>query len=128
MAKIVSKSRKKPDIVVPHSNKSVTNSLINDVINDFFIYKHTPDSLNLDGVLFTLTLNDKKFVYQEIKLDKDIDYTDIYLQGTFIPPDTYNIVESGNNIVISFNQTITGDPGSIVVGDFEVRGKIVDRE
>ena len=77
MAKIVSKTRKKPDIVVPHSNKSVTNSLINDVINDFFIYKHTPDSLNLDGVIFTLTLNNKKFVYQEIKLDKDRDYTDI---------------------------------------------------
>ena len=126
MAKIVSKTRKKPDIIVPHNNKSVTNSLINDVINDFFIYKHTPDSLNLDGVIFTLTLNNKKFVYQEIKLDKDQDYTDIYLQGTFVPPDTYNIIESGNNIVITFNQTITGDPGSIVVGDFEVRGKIVN--
>jgi len=126
MAKIVSKTRKKPDIVVPHSNKSVTNSLINDVINDFFIYKHTPDSLNLDGVIFTLTLNNKKFVYQEIKLDKDHDYVDIYLQGTFIPPNTYNIVESGNNIVITFNQTITGDPGSIAVGDFEVRAKIVN--
>ena len=39
MAKIVSKTRKKPDIVVPHSNKSVTNSLINDVINYYTIFK-----------------------------------------------------------------------------------------
>ena len=126
MAKILSKSRKKPDIVVPHSNKSLSNSLINDVINDFFIYRYTPDSLNLDGVLFTLTLNNKKFVYQEIKLDKDHDYVDIYLQGTFVPSNTYSIVESGNNIVITFNQTITLDPGSIVASDFEVRGKIVN--
>ena len=27
---------------------------------------------------------------------------------------------------VIFNQTITGDPGSIVVGDFEVRRKIVN--
>ena len=39
---------------------------------------------------------------------------------------TYSIVESGNNIVITFNQTITLDPGSIVASDFEVRGKIVN--
>ena len=42
MARIVSKSRKKPDIVVTPSNTSKTASLVNEVFNDFFITDHTP--------------------------------------------------------------------------------------
>ena len=73
MARIVSKSRKKPDIVVTPSNTSKTASLVNEVFNDFFITDHTPDSISLNGNLFTLILSNKKFVFQEIKLDKDKD-------------------------------------------------------
>ena len=84
MIRIVSKSRIKPDIVVTPSN--ISKILVNEVFNDFFITDHTPDSISLNGNLFTLILSNKKFVFQEIKLDKDKDYIDIYLQGTVLEP------------------------------------------
>ena len=127
MAKIVSKSRKKPDIVVTPSNISKTASLVNEVFNDFFITDHTPDSISLNGNLFTLILSNKKFVFQEIKLDKDKDYIDIYLQGTVLEPATYNVSDNGTNIVIEFVESITAEPGEIVASDFKVRGKIESR-
>lgn len=127
MARIVSKSRKKPDIVVTPSNTSKTASLVNEVFNDFFITDHTPDSISLNGNLFTLILSNKKFVFQEIKLDKDKDYIDIYLQGTVLEPATYNVSDNGTNIVIEFIESITAEPGEIITSDFKVRGKIESR-
>ncbi len=127
MARIVSKSRKKPDIVVTPSNTSKTASLVNEVFNDFFITDHTPDSISLNGNLFTLILSNKKFVFQEIKLDKDKDYIDIYLQGTVLEPATYNVSDNGTNIVIEFVESITAEPGEIITSDFKVRGKIESR-
>ena len=127
MAKIIRKTRKKPDIIVIPKGISKTASLVNEVFNDFIIHKHTPDSIsNTDGI-FTLVLNNKKFVYQEIKVDKDKEYVDIYLQGTFVESSTYSIVDNCTNIVITFNQTITLEPDEITASDFIVRGKIVSR-
>ena len=58
--------------------------------------------------MFTLILSNKKFVFQEIKLDKDKDYIDIYLQGTVLEPETtYNVSDNGTNIVIEFIESIT---------------------
>ena len=120
-------AKKKPNIITPHDGVSQTNSLINAVINDFFVYSHTPDSLSLDGDLFTLTLNNKKFVYQELKVDSDKDYINIYLQGVLKDKSTYSVKDNGTNIVIEFNQNITANPISITADEFEVRGKIVSR-
>ena len=57
--------------------------------------------------MFTLILSNKKFVFQEIKLDKDKDYIDIYLQGTVLEQQTYNVSDNGTNIVIEFIESIT---------------------
>lgn len=120
-------TKKKPNIVVPHNGISATNSLVNAVIDDFFVYSHTPDSLSLNGDLFTLTLNNKKFVYQELEVDSNKDYVNIYLQGVLKDGSTYSVEDNGTNIVIEFNESITLRPEDIVASDFEVRGKIVSR-
>ena len=59
----------KPNIVTPFNDRARFKNLVQEVINDTTIYTHTPDSISLNGVLFTLTLSNKKFVYEEIKVD-----------------------------------------------------------
>ena len=91
------------------------------------IFSHIPDSIGLSGVLFTLTLNNKKLVYEEMRVDILSDYVDIYLQGIKKNADTYTVTDDGTNIIINFTKTITLDPPSIVKTDFLVKGKIVSR-
>tara|TARA_B100001564_G_scaffold354336_1_gene364724 strand:+ start:2596 stop:2961 length:366 start_codon:yes stop_codon:yes gene_type:complete len=120
-------SRKKPNIITPHNNKGAKNDLILNVFNDSFVSSHTPDSISLDGTIFTLTLSNKKFVYEEIKVDVSADYVDIYLQTVKLKAYTYNILEVGTDIIVTFNQAIVSEPGDIVASDFQIRGKIVSR-
>lgn len=120
-------ARKKPNIITPHNGIATANSLVNAVIDDFLIYSHTPDSISLDGELFTLTLSNKKLVYQEVKVDKDKDYFYIYLQGILKDRTAYEIEDNGSDLVITFKEGIALEPGDIVANDFLVRGKIVSR-
>lgn len=120
-------ARKKPNIITPHNGIANANSLVNAVIDDFLIYSHTPDSISLDGELFTLTLSNKKLVYQEVKVDKDKDYFYIYLQGILKDRTAYEIEDNGSDLVITFKEGIALEPGDIVANDFLVRGKIVSR-
>ena len=120
-------SRKKPNIVTPFDDKQRFKNLIQDVFNDMEIFSHVPDSISLNGVLFTLTFSNKKFVYEDIKVDILSDYVDIYLQGIKKNSDTYTVTDDGTNIIINFTKTITLDPPSIVNTDFSVKGKIVSR-
>mgnify|MGYP001276784693 CR=1 FL=1 len=53
-------SRKKPNIITPHNDKGAFNDLVLNVFSDSFVTSHTPDSISLDGTLFTLTLLNKK--------------------------------------------------------------------
>ena len=115
-----------PKINVPFDNKQRFKNLVLEVITDTNIFTHIPDLISLNGVLFTLTLLNKKFTFEEIKVDLTSDYVDVYFQGIKKPSDTYNIVESGNNIVITFNQNITLVPEEIVSTDFSVKGKLLD--
>lgn len=119
-------SKRKPNIITPFNDRQRFKDLVNEVINDSWIYSHTPDLISLNGVLFTLTLLNKKFTFEEIKVDLTSDYVDVYLQGIKIPADTYTIVESGANIVITFNQNFTLVPEEIVRTDFSVKGKLLD--
>ena len=57
------------------------HGLIQNIFDDMFVSHHTPNSISLDGVLFTLTLSNKKFVTEELKIDSSSDYVDIYLQS-----------------------------------------------
>tara|TARA_Y100000992_G_C21229049_1_gene474504 strand:- start:530 stop:895 length:366 start_codon:yes stop_codon:yes gene_type:complete len=120
-------SRKKPDIIVTYDNKAKSNDLIQNIFDDMFVSHHTPDSISLDGVLFSLTLSNKKFLDEELKIDSSSDYVDIYLQSIKLSSSTYNIVDDDTNIVVTFNQAIVASPDDIVAGDFLVKGKIVSR-
>ena len=120
-------SRKKPNIITPFDTKAQTNNFIQNIFDDMFVSHHTPDSISLDGVIFTLTLSNKKFVSEELKIDSSPDYVDIYLQSVKTPSSYYEIVDDGTNIVVTFNQAIVASPDDIVAGDFLVKGKIVSR-
>jgi len=120
-------SRKKPNIVTPFDDKQRFKNLIQDVFNDMEIFSHVPDSISLNGVLFTLTLSNKKFVYEEVSVDNLSDYIDIYLQGIKKMASTYSVTDNGTDIVINFTENITLVPADIVKEDFSVKGKIVSR-
>ena len=120
-------SRKKPNIVTPFDDKQRFKNLIQDVFNDMEIFNHVPDSISLNGVLFTLILTNKKFVYEEVSVDNLSDYVDIYLQGIKKTANTYSVTDNGTDIVINFTENITLDPPDIVNTDFSVKGKIVSR-
>ena len=120
-------SKKKPNIITPFDDKQRFKNLIQDVFNDMEIFSHVPDSISLNGVLFTLTLSNKKFVYEEVSVDNLSDYIDIYLQGIKKMASTYSVTDNGTDIVINFTENITLDPPSIVNTDFSVKGKIVSR-
>ena len=119
-------SKVQPSIVTPFNDKQRFKNLVLEVINDTTIFTHIPDYISLNCVLFTLTFLNKKFTFEEIKVDLTSDYVDVYFQGIKKPSDTYTIVESGNNIVITFNQNITLVPEEIVRTDFSVKGKLLD--
>jgi hypothetical protein len=98
------------------------------VNKDTFIYSYFPNTieLNEDKTLFTLTLRNKKFIFDILELDDVSDYVDVYLFGIKQPQDKYNVVISGNNIVITFVSDVTRLPGEVSVNDFEIKGKIAE--
>jgi len=120
-------SKKKPNIVVPFNDRKRFKSLIQEIINDTTIFTHVPDSISLSGVLFTITLSNKKFVYEEVKVDGLADYVDIYLQGVKKTSTLYSVTDNGSDIIIQTNATITQRPDLVVSSDFVVKGKIVTR-
>jgi hypothetical protein len=121
-------SKLKPNIITPFNDKQRFKDLVLEVINDTSIYAFIPDSISLSDGLFILTLTNKKFVYEEIKVDGEPDYVDVYLQGIKKTANTYSVSTSGNDIVITFNQNITLRPIDIITTDFLVKGKIVNRQ
>ena len=120
-------SRKKPNIITPYDTKGQSNDLIQNIFDDMFVSHHTPNSLNLNGIIITLTLTNKKFLDEEVKIDSSSDYVDIYLQSIKISSDKYEIIDDGTNIVVTFNQALVAEPDSLVANDFLVKGKIVSR-
>lgn len=116
-----------PKINVPFDNKQRFKNLVLQVISDMNIYSLVPDSISLDGVLFTLTLSNKKFVFEDMKVDITSDYVDVYLQGIKKAANIYTVTDNGSDIIIEFTENITLRPQDIVVTDFLVKGKIVSR-
>jgi hypothetical protein len=98
------------------------------VNTDTFIYNYIPSTieLNEDGRLITLTLINKKFIFDILELDDVSDYVDVYLFGVKQPQDKYNVVINGNNIVITFISDVTRLPGEVGVNDFIIKGKIAE--
>ena len=103
-------------------------NFVTDVIIDTFIYKYTPTTISLDetGKLFTLILQNKKFIIDILEVDDVKDYIDVYLFGVKQPQDRYTIVANGNNIIVTFSIDITRLPAEVRETDFEIKGKIAE--
>jgi hypothetical protein len=116
---------------IPFNDRTRVKELIYEVFDDTFRRSYQL----IDGIdvmvlrnleLFTLTLTNKKFEFEELKFSNTTDYVDVYLQGILQEPTSYDVTTSGNNIIITFNQAITYTPIEIIISEFSVKGKIVD--
>jgi hypothetical protein len=149
-------ARLKPNIVITDTlrqrDRLGFKEFVNTVITDSFLYEYTltypTDILSLDNeteTLFTLVLNNKRFVFEQLPVDDTKDYIDVYLYGVKQPKDRYRveILDESNNILtlntntarkirIVFEQDITRVPTAVVeefeagVETFQIKGKIVE--
>ena len=119
-------SKQKPNIITPFNDKQRIKNLVLEVIDDTFISTHTPDTVTLNEFM-TLTLLNKKFVFQDVAVDELRDYVDIYLTGLKQKDDSYSVTDNGSNIVITFTESLGLDDSLFTTDDFEVKGKLVSR-
>jgi hypothetical protein len=97
------------------------------VATDTFIYSYNPTTILVtDEIYFTLTLQNKRFIFDILELDNVKDYIDVYLFGVKQPQDRYTAIVDGNNIVVTFVADITRLPNEVRVADFEIKGKIAE--
>ena len=98
------------------------------VNTDTFIYSYFPNTitLNEDKTLFTLTLLNKRFIFDILEIDNVKDYVDVYLFGVKQPQDRYNAEVIGNNIIVTFVADITRLPNEVNAANFEIKGKIAE--
>jgi hypothetical protein len=116
---------------IPFNDRSRIKDLVYEVFEDTFRRTYQLRD-GIDGMvllnlqLFTLTLVNKGFEFEELKFNNTKDYIDVYLQGILQEPSSYDVTTSGNNIIITFNQAIAYTPSEIIISEFSVKGKIVD--
>ena len=120
-------SKNKPNIITPFNDRKRIKDLVLEVITDTFVTSHIPDTVTLGGGLLTLTLTNKKFVFQDIAVDDLSDYIDLYLQGLKLEGDVYTVTDNGSDIIINFTEAVGLDQSLYDTDDFEVKGKIVSR-
>lgn len=125
-------ARKVPDIysgnTVKKRDRLSFKNFVLEVIEDTFIYEFTPTSISLDGELFTLTLSNIRFVYEDLQVDDAKDYLDVFLFGVRQPKDRYSVTFDDTSITITFTVSITRVPEEVVRTDFEVKGKLAEIE
>lgn len=122
--------------IVPNINIDTTQKLrdragfkefVLRVNTDTFTYSHRPNTISLENeVFFTLTLENKRFIFDILEVDDVTDYIDVYLFGVKQPQDRYNAQVVGNNIIVTFTADITRLPNQVSAVDFEIKGKIVE--
>lgn len=97
------------------------------VITDTFIYSYIPNQIVLiDNIYFTLTLINKRFIFDILEVDNVKDYLDVYLFGIKQPQDRYNVSVTDVDIIITFTVDITRVPNDVIASDFEIKGKIAE--
>jgi len=97
------------------------------VATDTFIYSYYPNTIEVsDNIYFTLTLINKRFIFDILEVDNVKDYIDVYLFGVKQPQDRYTARVEGNNIVVTFVADITRLPNEVRTTDFEIKGKIAE--
>jgi hypothetical protein len=109
-------------------NRLSFKEFVLNVNKDTFIYQFNPTNISLDptGLLFTLNLNNKRFIIDILEVDGFKDYIDVYLFGVKQPQDRYDVVVAGNNIIVTFLVDITRVPTDVNASDFEIKGKIAE--
>jgi hypothetical protein len=122
--------------IVPNINIDTTQKLrdragfkefVLRVNTDTFTYSHNPNTISLENeTFFTLTLQNKRFIFDILQVDDVTDYVDVYLFGVKQPQDRYNAEVVGNNIIVTFTADITRLPNQVSAADFEIKGKIVE--
>jgi len=97
------------------------------VNTDTFTYSYVPDIISVENqIYFTLTLVNKRFIFDILEIDDVRDYIDVYLFGVKQPQDRYSASVSGNNIIVTFTADITRLPNEVNASDFEIKGKIAE--
>jgi hypothetical protein len=97
------------------------------VNTDTFTYSYIPNSIFVnDNIYFTLTLENKRFIFDILEVDDVRDYVDVYLFGVKQPQDRYNVEVVGNNIIVTFVADITRIPNEVSAANFEIKGKIAE--
>ena len=119
-------SKVSPNIITPFNDRQRLKDLVFEVIDDTFITTHSPDLITLDGFI-SLTLTNKKFVYQDMAVDSLKDYMDVYLSGLKQKDNSYTVIDDGTNLVISFTESLGLDDSLLTINDFDVKGKIASR-
>jgi hypothetical protein len=120
-------ARTKPNINIPTYKKSrqVFENFVLEVIEDSFRFEFIPDEISLvDGELFVLTLTKKQFIEDTLKVDIPQDYVKIYLLSVEQPKDRYIVQQIDDNIVITFNKSITRLPQEVLKEQFRIKGRI----
>lgn len=120
-------ARVKPNIRIPggRRDRQVFINFVREVVEDSFLFNFTPDELELvNNELFILTLTNKKFIEDTLKVDVPQDYVKIYLFSVEQPQDRYTIIQNENNIVITFNTSIARLPQDVVKENFRIKGRI----
>lgn len=107
-------------------NRDIYKKYIIGVVEDTFIYETKPTSIELDNGLFSLFLENKRFIVDILQVDTVEDYINVYLFGVKQPQSKYNVNYSDNTISIKFIENITRIPEKIIVDDFIVKGKFTD--
>ena len=94
---------------------------------DTFTYAYNPDIISVEEeIYFTLTLVNKRFIFDILEVDDVTDYIDVYLFGVKQPQDRYKASVNGNNIIVTFVANITRLPKEVTAADFEIKGKIAE--
>ena len=123
--------RQVPNITLDTTQKLRDRAAFKDFVlrvnTDTFTYTYNPDTIIVENqVYFTLTLVNKRFIFDILEVDDVTDYIDVYLFGVKQPHDRYNASVSGNNIIVTFVANITRLPNEVIATDFEIKGKIAE--
>jgi len=108
-------------------DRSAFKDFVLQVNTDTFTYSYTPNSIEVQNeIYFTLTLVNKRFIFDILEIDDVRDYIDVYLFGVKQPQDRYNAEVVGNNIIVTFVADITRLPNEVNAANFEIKGKIAE--
>ena len=109
-------------------NREEFKKFVLQVNTDTFIYSYTPNYIEVseDKTLITLTLLNKKFIFDILEIDNVKDYIDVYLFGVKQPQDRYMVEVDDTNIFVTFTVDITRLPNEVKRTDFEIKGKIAE--